>query len=176
MSKEYGRWIPLAKNGEQSGIWVDNSLGISRGGVVGVRTDDGSFISSGVNGLTAIVGDGATVTTGSPRRLVIQPDAMVKRIAKRVDVQAIEIAQNTTAVATKAAQTDLDALSSELSAKASTDMADIGTAGLVQKAADPGDVSTGALVLLTDAITAIGLLEAKINQLMAAQRSAGIIG
>lgn len=171
MSKEYGRWIPLAKNGEQSGIWVDNSLGISRGGVVGVRTDDGSFLSTGTNGLTAIVGDGATVTTGSPRRLVIpNPNTQaIRALAVKVDT-------NTAAVATKAAQEDLDTLSSELSAKAPMDTATLDTAGLVKMAEDPGDVSTGVITLITDAATAIGLLEAKINQLMAAQRSAGIIG
>lgn len=159
MSKEYGRWIPLAKNGEQSGIWVDNSLGISRGGVVGVRTDDGSFLSTGTNGLTAIVGDGATVTTGSPRRLVIpNPNTQaIRALAVKVDT-------NATAVATKAEQSDLDTLAAQT--------ADFDTAGLARKAEDPGDVTVDT----GDVAAALVLLQDKINALMAAQRAAAQIG
>lgn len=159
MSKEYGRWIPLAKNGEQSGIWVDNSLGITRGGVVGVRTDEGSFLSTGTNGLTAIVGDGATVTTGSPRRLVIpNPNTQaIRALAVKVDT-------NATAVATKAAQTDLDTLAAQT--------ADFDTAGLARKAEDPGDVTVDT----GDVAAALVLLQDKINALMAAQRAAAQIG
>ena len=159
MSKEYGRWIPLAKNGEQSGIWVDNSLGISRGGVVGVRTDEGSFLSTGTNGLTAIVGDGATVTTGSPRRLVIpNPNTQaIRALAVKVDT-------NTAAVATKAAQSDLDTLAAQT--------ADFDTAGLARKAEDPGDVTVDT----GDVAAALVLLQDKINALMAAQRAAAQIG
>lgn len=159
MSKEYGRWIPLAKNGEQSGIWVDNSLGITRGGVLGVRTDEGSFLSTGTNGLTAIVGDGATVTTGSPRRLVIpNPNTQaIRALAVKVDT-------NTAAVETKAAQTDLDALAAQT--------ADFDTAGLARKAEDPGDVTVDT----GDVAAALVLLQDKINALMAAQRAAAQIG
>lgn len=169
MSKALRQFIPVTDNGGQLGFWADTSLTISKGGIVGVQTDEDSFIKVGDKGVGATVGDGATVTTGSPRRLVVQADPMVARIAQRVDTQAVEIAA-------KAAQTDLDALSSEVSAKASTAMADMGAAGLVEKAVDPGDASTGAVTLITDAATAIGLLESKINALMQAMRNAGQLG
>lgn len=164
MSREFGQWVPIAKNGEQIGIWVDPSLAISRGGVLGVRTDDRSFLSTGENGVTATVGDGATVTTGSPRRLVVQPDPAIARIAKVVD-------SHTADIATKAAQSDMETAQSDIadlqSTKASTDLASKGTPGLVLQAEDPGDISGGAT--LADVIAAV-------NNILAAQRDAGQVG
>lgn len=171
MSKALRQFIPVTDNGGQLGFWADTSLTISKGGIVGVQTDEDSFIKVGDKGVGATVGDGATVTTGSPRRLVV-----LNPNTQAIHSLAIQAAAMEQAVATKAEQSDLDALSSEVSAKASTAMADMGAAGLVEKAVDPGDASTGAVTLITDAATAIGLLESKINALMQAMRNAGQLG
>lgn len=142
MSKALRQFIPVTDNGGQLGFWADTSLTISKGGIVGVQTDEDSFIKVGDKGVGATVGDGATVTTGSPRRLVVQADPMVARIAQRVDTQAVEIAA-------KAAQTDLDALAATT--------ADFDSAGLARKAEDPGELSidtgdvAGSLLALRDA-------------------------
>jgi len=160
MSQEYGRWIPIAKNGDQLGFWADNSLGITRGGVVGVKTDEGSFLSVGTQGLTAVVdGDTATVTTGSPRRLVVpNPNTLtIRALASQVSTQATEID-------TKAAQTDLDALAATT--------ADFDTAGLARKVEDPGEVTidTG------DVPGSLGALRDAINALRTAMSNADLMG
>ena len=178
----------------KQGFWLEPSLVRDpRTNRVGLNLGSRSAVYVDDNGVNVRVGDGLEVTHGSPVAVRAKPTP----IAQEINVIRAKMARQQEAINGKASQSSLDDLSSTVNTKAANTSATTSALGLVKQAAACADtsgtvstVSTGALVLLSDVITSLtsvrvqlnaeiaqrAQLQADVNTLKAALRSAGLLG